>query len=672
MRNAGNNSGNNNNAKPNPNKFYENRSRDEFDNNMHGRKNRINNRNNRNFRGNSNFQGNRNDNYQMDSFSNQTGQSTKSTINKASDSDADQKTPEEIAFDEQFRKWEEQFLNWKRDNANHPDRKAYQDYETKMEECRTKLLARREEMRRRRLEKAHAENDQQETHNEPDNQQSDARNANEEKNVSNASNDRSTEDVYVNEECENVDDNENGSSVFGASGHSDGVIPGLDLVATSSESTESKNEPKSQQIAPDVSTINNLLGDPNIHSLLSNIQQAASQPQLNRRAIPSLFEQNVGNPFNSVGSNNDNTRSNSNEPSAHFTDRMNPLNRPNQTNNPPTGFDYNQPNRNDQFGNNFRNQNTFDRPFENFGNQAENQGNKSNANTSYRSLMDLNLQNPFSQNPNQGAEQRHLVEDNSNDGNQSFNNEFSENSGGRASRMGKNRFKRMMRGQKRDVDQQPAPFGCRDQLGGDSFSQQQQTALNQMNDRRNFNDMNFNSSELDRKRAHPDTFFDSDANNRFGDMRNSDFYRPAKIIDYQNQSQTNPEFCEFFPRKLIEYNHRPRVHVVETFCPTQIIDYSHGSTANAAQRQSNVSAPFRGQSSNTQNQFRRQETNQQRQFHQQSHFDRYDDSNRRDNVPVTNTSNSKNTGQGNSCENDRLSWIRNNAPRPQRPANINT
>lgn len=59
----------------------------------------------------------------------------------------EEKSPEEIAFDEQFRKWEEQFATWKRENANHPDREAYFEYENKMQECRKKLLQRRAQMR---------------------------------------------------------------------------------------------------------------------------------------------------------------------------------------------------------------------------------------------------------------------------------------------------------------------------------------------------------------------------------------------------------------------------------------------------------------------------------------------------------------------------------------------
>lgn len=66
------------------------------------------------------------------------------------------KTAEELAFDEQFRKWEEEFDNWKRKNANHPDKSAYREYEKKFEECRKKLVERREHLRKKRLAEAAA------------------------------------------------------------------------------------------------------------------------------------------------------------------------------------------------------------------------------------------------------------------------------------------------------------------------------------------------------------------------------------------------------------------------------------------------------------------------------------------------------------------------------------
>ncbi|XP_035778763.1 uncharacterized protein LOC118459463 isoform X2 [Anopheles albimanus] len=62
-------------------------------------------------------------------------------------------SPEEIAFDLQFKNWEQEFEVWKRNNSNHPDKVAYREYEQKCMECRRKLLARREQLRRDRIEK---------------------------------------------------------------------------------------------------------------------------------------------------------------------------------------------------------------------------------------------------------------------------------------------------------------------------------------------------------------------------------------------------------------------------------------------------------------------------------------------------------------------------------------
>uniref|UniRef100_A0A182NQX4 YLP motif-containing protein 1 n=1 Tax=Anopheles dirus TaxID=7168 RepID=A0A182NQX4_9DIPT len=66
----------------------------------------------------------------------------------------EEKSPEEIAFDEQFRKWEQEFETWKRTNINHPDKVAYREYEQKYEEQRKKLLDHREQLRRRRIEQS--------------------------------------------------------------------------------------------------------------------------------------------------------------------------------------------------------------------------------------------------------------------------------------------------------------------------------------------------------------------------------------------------------------------------------------------------------------------------------------------------------------------------------------
>lgn len=57
----------------------------------------------------------------------------------------------EKKFDKQFAEWEAQFNKWKEQNANHPDKAQYREYEKKWENWRAQLLERREQMRRKRL-----------------------------------------------------------------------------------------------------------------------------------------------------------------------------------------------------------------------------------------------------------------------------------------------------------------------------------------------------------------------------------------------------------------------------------------------------------------------------------------------------------------------------------------
>ncbi|XP_013114584.2 putative uncharacterized protein DDB_G0282133 isoform X1 [Stomoxys calcitrans] len=60
---------------------------------------------------------------------------------------------DEEKFDRQFKQWEEQFEDWKRANANHPDREMYKRYEQEFEKQRTRIMERREQMRRRKMER---------------------------------------------------------------------------------------------------------------------------------------------------------------------------------------------------------------------------------------------------------------------------------------------------------------------------------------------------------------------------------------------------------------------------------------------------------------------------------------------------------------------------------------
>ncbi|KAL6254447.1 hypothetical protein P5V15_014495 [Pogonomyrmex californicus] len=65
-------------------------------------------------------------------------------------------TETEKTFDAQFKQWEEQFNLWKQQNANHPDKTQYKQYEAKWTSWREKLLERREQMRKKREQQKQA------------------------------------------------------------------------------------------------------------------------------------------------------------------------------------------------------------------------------------------------------------------------------------------------------------------------------------------------------------------------------------------------------------------------------------------------------------------------------------------------------------------------------------
>jgi len=57
-----------------------------------------------------------------------------------------QLTPEQVAFEAEFSKWEKSFDDWKQAYANHPDRVAYREYEQKFLEVKDKLLIKRDQL----------------------------------------------------------------------------------------------------------------------------------------------------------------------------------------------------------------------------------------------------------------------------------------------------------------------------------------------------------------------------------------------------------------------------------------------------------------------------------------------------------------------------------------------
>lgn len=72
--------------------------------------------------------------------------SSPSLYNYTSSNRQDPRTPEQIAFEIEFTKWETGFEEWKRSYANHPDRSAYFQYEKKFLDVREKLVQKRSQI----------------------------------------------------------------------------------------------------------------------------------------------------------------------------------------------------------------------------------------------------------------------------------------------------------------------------------------------------------------------------------------------------------------------------------------------------------------------------------------------------------------------------------------------
>lgn len=165
--------------------------------------------------------------------------------------DPNQKSQEEIDFEEQYRVWEEDFERWKRDNSNHTDRRRYNDFVKQMEICRESMLKKREFLRKKRL------NDL---------------------GISDTSNPApSSMKQETNKDYDDIKMQHPTSTapLFGSSGvSSSGGIPGLDLVHGGNKMQNIKMEPKPELRNESIaSSINQMLDDPNIKSILSNFQK---------------------------------------------------------------------------------------------------------------------------------------------------------------------------------------------------------------------------------------------------------------------------------------------------------------------------------------------------------------------------------------------------------------
>lgn len=240
------------------------------------------NRNNRMFGGHTNFS-NRNSTSHDDHASND---------HDDDDEEKEEKSQEEIAFDISFQKWEDQLASWKRNNANHPDRNQYNDFITKMEGCRKQLLQRRENLRQKRLDRIRSA---QLVQNSPNNPSPQATNKNEISaeglDQENFGQTRTTTNNFEPEEPI-------APGLF-SSDRCDGnaAIPGLDLVSGDDRPSRSGGggsvggdgpppscsaPAKCESAKPEtdsniVARVTNILGNPQIQSLLSNIQKQKSE-----------------------------------------------------------------------------------------------------------------------------------------------------------------------------------------------------------------------------------------------------------------------------------------------------------------------------------------------------------------------------------------------------------
>lgn len=214
---------------------------------------------------------------------------------------------EEIAFDEQFKKWEDEFNKWKQLNVNHPDRVAYMDYETKMEQCRTKLLERREQMRQRKLQMLAAK-EAPPTHQRPQSQQhvtpqpqqpteqqsvnANAGNSGFQAQPQHQSNESSYPSADDNDGFQPPTDHSPEQTGF-PSANVSGGIPGLDLIESDgrqqendqaetnhfndrpaeAEKTRIDATQKSSNLEAISKGINNILGDPSFLNMLSTLNQ---------------------------------------------------------------------------------------------------------------------------------------------------------------------------------------------------------------------------------------------------------------------------------------------------------------------------------------------------------------------------------------------------------------
>ncbi|XP_060530266.1 YLP motif-containing protein 1-like isoform X2 [Cylas formicarius] len=197
-------------------------------------------------------------------------------------------TEAEKKFDKEFAAWEAQFDKWKEQNANHPDKTQYMEYEKKWESWRNSLLDRREQMRKKRLALLAApagssKNDQPaEMFTKPPPTQN-----NEPLSFKPAKG-------FPGEELL-----QNDAGFLKGSSPNAGGIPGLDLVRDDDvkeeeqRTRESVAEPHAAK-GPDLDAIskgiNSILGDPKLMNMLSMVSQNQNLNAAKVPAIPRLMD----------------------------------------------------------------------------------------------------------------------------------------------------------------------------------------------------------------------------------------------------------------------------------------------------------------------------------------------------------------------------------------------
>ncbi|XP_055309199.1 probable serine/threonine-protein kinase DDB_G0282963 [Sitodiplosis mosellana] len=384
----------------------------------------------------------------------------------------EEKSQEEVAFDIQFRKWEDSFMEWKLNNANHPDQNQYNDFVVKMEGCRKQLLVRRETLRQKRL------NSFREARIQPANQ---VRETDESQNEAFEQTTDQESHIPSTQTADNCV--QTPGSVLFPSNNDDGGgdIPGLDLVS-------GEKVPKADLNI--VAHVNNILGNPEIQTLLSNIQKQQNETQPSK---------------------------------AHH--------------------DYSNLEENDRSS-----LNTLDQPCGSSDNRFGRYQN--NTDTQKHQII-----NSFHDNNRQSERDVDM------DMSQPNSNQFEINSKRR-----------------RYWNENSSNHSRNDHIDRDRTHLAQKSPVS---------DADFYQIKHNCKRPREsDIFFSLPPQN------DGEEFHPIQVIDYQNQTQKQPNFGDQtspgensssnkqhddFPRKIIEYDHKSKVHTWNWFCPVIQIEYNHHS-----------------------------------------------------------------------------------------------